>query len=209
MRVLVKNVRLSFADIWNAKEFMGKTKFSANGICSDETTLQVEKDGKKISLPHSDFDKVINSVCKDKWGKTPAKLKQWAYCPADGSGTRDKYVNSDGDYHDGYDEDTFFVAANKLESQAPGGITIVDQKRMPLKREDGKPVSGDYVNLLIEVYGYESENDKGITASLEGIQYLRKGEPFGNSGPASADAFDEEELVDEDEVNDEDVDDLI
>lgn len=203
MRVTILNARLSFADtIRIPKPFRGKEpRHSANAICHDGTMLVVEVDGETHKIKPRDFQRVIDRVCKDRWGKTPAKLKNWVFNPADGSGTREKYIDKDGDYHQGYDENTWFFAANKNQSQAPDGIQIVDQKREPLPSTSGHPISGDYVNMIIDVYAFEAENDKGISASLEGIQYVRKGEPFGGKRPLDAkSAFPEEEM--EDDVED-------
>lgn len=201
MRVSVRNCQLSFADIRKPKDFKGKITFNANGICSEDTTLIVTKDDNTVvTLGHRDAQRIINTVCTEKWGSVPPKLKNWAYNKADGSGTRDKYINKDGDYHEGYDADTWFFASKTLEERAPDGIMIVDQKRNPLPASKGHPVSGDYVTLLIDIYAFEdADGDKGVTASLQGVQMLKKGKPFGKSAPPQPSAFAEEELEDDDE----------
>jgi len=61
MKVIVKNARLSFNDLFEAKSFEGsKPSFGATLICSDDTTIQIETGeidatGKPIkkSLHHS------------------------------------------------------------------------------------------------------------------------------------------------------------
>jgi hypothetical protein len=191
---------MSFASI--RKPYVPKTgdaKFSFNGICSDESKIEITKDDKsKVLLPHTDFQKVIDKVCRDKWGKTPANLVLYAYNRADKEvGARGAKVNEDGDYYDGYTADTMFFAAATKVVDAPEGILIIDQKREPLPASKGHPVNGDYVNAVINVFAFEYEGKKGLSASLEGIQYLRKGEPFG-APKADKSAFDDE-LEDEDE----------
>ena len=206
MKIDIKNAILSFSDsIRHAKpDRSGRVKHSANFICTADTCVIVEIDGEKKKFkPEGNMQKVIDRVCKEKWGKVPAKLKNWAFNKADGSGTRDEYTNQDGDYYKGYDENTWFFAASKLAEQVPDGLTIVDQQREPLPASSGYPRAGDFVNARIEIYAFEAENDQGVTASLEGIQMLKKGTPFGGGTPLDAkEAFDEEEL--EDDAADED-----
>lgn len=205
MQIQIKNARLSFANIrqpWRPKT--GDAKYTANFICSDDTTVVAIIDGKKRVLSHDKVQKIFDHMCKDKWQKTPPKLENYAYNCADGSTTRDEYTNKDREYHDGYDSETMFFVAGTKEKDAPEGILIVDQRREPVSPSAAHPVSGDYVNAMINLFCYEYEGKKGISASLEAIQYKLKGEPFGAS-KVEASAFDEEELEEEDMDDDEDL----
>jgi hypothetical protein len=203
MQIKVKNCRLSFADIRKPyKSEKGEAKYTFNGICSDDTTFEVtDSKGVKKELNHKEFIKVVNRLCTDKWGKIipPALLLNFAYNRADTPvGTRSPKITKDGEYYEGYEADTMYFSASTSVENAPKGILIIDQKKQPLDATTGKPVNGDYVNAIIDVYAFEYENKKGISASIGAIQYLRKGEPFGSNVPVDPDQFDEE-LVDEDE----------
>ncbi len=205
MRIQIKNCRLSFASL--RKPYVpkvGDPKFTFNGICSADTKIVVTaKDGSKKVLPHTAMDKVLDAVCKEKWGKTPAKLENYAYNRADTAvGSRQPRINEDGDFYDGYEADTMFFSAGVKQADKPQGVPIFDQKREPLPAESGHPINGDYVNAIINLFAYEYEGKKGISASIEGVQYLRKGEPFGSAGVDSKE-FDEEELEDDDLDSDE------
>jgi len=206
MQIKAKNVRMSFADL--RKPYRPKTgaaKFNVNGVCSDESTFEYTKaDGSKAVLPHSDFSKIIDKLCKDKWGKTPAVLQLYAYNRADTPvGPRGAKINSDGEFYTGYEADTMFFACSTKEEDAPEGIMVVDQKRQPLPASKGHPVNGDYINLVLNVYAFEYEGKKGVSASLEGVQFLRKGEPFGAAKIDKDTAFDDElDELDEDELED-------
>lgn len=214
MQIKIKNARLSFANIFNPfvpKNGKGDPKFNASFICSEDTMIEVTIDDKKKILHHSEMPKVMARMCKDKWGKDipAAKLQTYVYARADQQvDSRGPKINEDGDYYDGYAEDTFYFAAGTKEADAPDGILIVDQLRNKLEAKSGHPVSGDYVNGIINAFAYEYEGKKGISASLEGVQYLKKGEPFGAS-KIDTNAFDEEELDDDDlidsEVDEDDV----
>lgn len=207
MQIKIKNARLSFANI--RKPFtpkIGDPKYTASFICSDDTMIEVTgPDGSKKVLPHSKMEEVIKKVATEKWQKVPARMELYVYARADQQvGSRGPRINEDGDYYDGYTEDTYFFTAGTKVEDAPDGILIVDQRRQKLDATSGHPVSGDYVNAVINIFAFEYEGKKGVSASLEGIQYLRKGEPFGAS-KIDANAFDEEDLEDDEEVGEGDL----
>jgi len=203
MQIKIKNCRLSFSNI--RKPYTPKTgdpKYTFTGICSADTTVEATVDGKKIVVPSTQFEKVIlASLCKEKWGKTPGKLEMYAYSRADQQiGSRGPKKNEDGEYYEGYDENTWFFSAGTKVDDAPAGILVVDQKRQPLPASSGMPNNGDYVNAIINIFAYEYEGKKGISASLEAIQYLRKGESFGTA-KVTVDAFDDEDMDEVDETD--------
>jgi hypothetical protein len=69
----------------------------------------------------------------------------------------------------------WYISAARAQSQ--GRPTIVDRDRTPLSQADGKPISGDYVNVFIRVY-IPKDYPNQIAASLEGIQFFKKGDPL-------------------------------
>ena len=198
MQVKIKNVRLSFSNL--RKPYTPKTgdpKYTFTGICSADSTVEATIDDKKVTVPSTDFEKIILAkVCKDKWGKTPAKLELFVYSKADQQvGSRGPKINEDGDFYDGYDANTMFFSAGTKVADAPNGILIVDQKRQPLPASTGMPNNGDYVNAIINIFCFEQDGKKGISASIEAVQYLRKGESFGTA-KVTVDAFEDEEMED-------------
>ena len=206
MKIIVKNARLSFSDLFTPKSIGdGKPKFSATLICTDDTTVIYKKaDGTKSSVPHEKMSALCDRVCQEKWGKVPPKLKNWAYNKADGTTTRDVYTNSDGDFWAGFSEDTWYISAGKHEERCKGGkLVVLDQHKQPIEANSGLLFSGCYVNVVIDVYAYENKEGRGITASLEGVQLKKTGEPLGITKIDASDDFDEEE-IEEDEAADTD-----
>lgn len=202
MKVIVKNARLSFNDLWEAKSINGgKPKFTGTFICSPETKLKfANKEGKQVVVDHAKLQDVCEHVLKEKFGKVPAKADNWAYNKADGSTTRDEYVNDDGDFWAGFDEETWYISAGKLESKCKDGkMTVLDQRREPIEANSGLLFSGCFVNAVIDVYAYDGDSGKGVTASLEGVQLLRKGEALGITQIEAADEFEDEEIEAEDD----------
>lgn len=209
MQIKIKNCRMSFSNLFTPwTPAGGDPKFTFNGICSDDTTVTVTNaDGKQVTVPHTKFPEVIAQIVKEKWGKAiPAtKLQLFVYNRADTEvGSRGPRINDEGEYYEGYEADTMFFSAGTKVKDAPDGILVVDQKRNKLDASSPHPVNGDYVNAVLSVYAYEYEGKKGVSASIEGVQFLRKGEPFG-AGKIEATAFDEEELEDDEEVGDEEL----
>tara|TARA_R110000796_G_scaffold251769_1_gene383956 strand:+ start:19784 stop:20401 length:618 start_codon:yes stop_codon:yes gene_type:complete len=204
MQVSIRNVRLSFNDLFTAKSVNGGAlKFAGTFICSDDTEITYTNDkGEKIVTGHAGLKDVCALVAADKFGKAPSKINNWAYNKADGSTTRDVYTNSDGEFWAGFNEDTWYISAGKLESMCKDGkMKVIDQRCDDLEASDGLIHSGCYVKVFIDVYAYDGGSGKGLTAALEGVQLLRKGEPLGFT-PINIDkAFEVEEIeAEEDSV---------
>ena len=201
MKVIVKNARLSFNDLFKAKSINnGAPKFTATVICSDDTKIKVaNSEGKQVIVPHGKLLDVIEQVLKDKFGKVP-KHANWAYNKADGSTHRDAYTNEDGEYWAGFDANTWYISAGKLEDRCQGGkMKVLDQAKQPIEATEGRIFSGCYVNLLLDIYAYDGDSGKGVTASLDGVQLLRTGEPLGITKAEAEDEFDMEEVEEDGE----------
>ena len=197
MKVFVKNVRLSFNDLFTPKSINGgDPKFTGTFICLDDTKLIVTNGkGEKVTTGHEKLADICDHVLKEKFGKVPAKLDNWVYNKADGSTTRDKYVNDDGDFWAGFDEDTWFISAGKRADRCKDGkMTVIDQLKNPIAASDGTLFSGCYVNVVLDVYAYDGDSGKGVTASLEGVQLKAKGDPLGMAPIDATSEFDEEEV---------------
>jgi hypothetical protein len=201
MKIKLKNVRLGFQDLFNAKSINGgEPKFTGTFICSDESTISYAgKDGKDVVAPHTKLNDLCQHVYTEKFGKVPAKAENWFYNKADGSTHRGPHTNDDGDYWAGFDKDTWYISASKKESMClDGKMTVVDQHRKPIAANSGLMRSGVYVNVILDVYAYEGQSGKGLTSALEGVQLLRTGEPIGMTPIDAANEFDDEEMeVDE------------
>lgn len=151
-QITLTNVRLTFADIFKAKAVNdGEPRFSANFL------LDKKKDTAQIKKIGDEVRRLEASTFKGK--KLPA----------------DKVCLRDGDEkeYDGYAGMLFLSAANKRRP------TVVDRDKSPLSAEDGKPYSGCYVNAVVRLWAQDNQFGKRINASLEVVQFLKDGEPFG------------------------------
>jgi len=209
MKVILKNARLSFNDLFAPKAVNnGKPAFSATLIClnGDEegnpdgfesVIVYTNAEGKRVTAPYSKLEAICEHVAKEKFGKVPPKMKNWAYNKADGSTTRDEYVNDDGEYWAGFTPETMYVSAKKPADRCKNNeMTILDQFKNPIAANSGLLHSGCFVNAVIDVYAYSNDDGKGVTASLEGIQLKKKGVALGFTPIDASDEFDEEEMDD-------------
>lgn len=171
MKVQLKNVILSFPHLFKASSFDGnqEAKFSASFL--------MEKDDPQVAT----IGKAMLSVAEGKWGeKAPAIYKEirakGSLCLRDG----DTKASTAG-----YEGRMFLNASSK------GRPTLVDSNRAPLAEEDGKLYGGAIVNAIIDLWCKDNGYGKRVCAELKGVQFVRHGQAFGGSAPASADDFED------------------
>jgi len=160
--ITLKNVRLSFPNIWTAKAFNEgqPAKFNANFL--------LDKDGDKDQIDA--LRKAIKQAATVHFnGEIPKNIKQFL-----GDGSEKAY--------DGYENAMFVSASGKNRP------TIIDRDRTPLVEEDGKLFAGCYVNAAISIWIMDNKWGKRVNANLVAIQYVKDGEAFG-SGAVKADAI--------------------
>lgn len=79
----------------------------------------------------------------------------------------------------------WFIAAKAGTSRKP---FVVDQSVQPILQED-EIYPGCYVNMAIQFYALESSGNKGIFASLTGVQKVKDGERLGAAPVEATDVF--------------------
>lgn len=172
-RVVLKNVRLSFPVLFEAKEFKagdGKPRYSS--------TFLVE--------PGSENDKAIRAAIRSeaeaKFGKkADAILKSF-----ENNANKFCYLNGDLKEYDGY-EGKFYLSSHRPATS--GAPAVVDRDKTPLGSDSGKPYGGCYVNASVDIYAQAGEN-QGIRCGLVAVQFFADGDAFA-SAPATADDFDD------------------
>lgn len=163
--ITLKNVRLSFPQIWTAKAFNeGQTaKFSANFL--------LDKDSDKDQI--ADLKKAIKQAVTVHFnGETPKGLHVFL---RDGE---DKA-------YDGYENAMYVSASGKNRP------TIIDRDRTPLVEEDGKPYAGAYVNAAISIWIMDNKWGKRVNCNLVAIQFVKDGETFGSGAVKADELFDD------------------
>lgn len=190
-KVRLKNVRLSFFHGFDPQVFEDKATGEKRESFQANFLLQKGTNETKAHL--AQMKTVSDAVKKKAWGDDVPKLKPDRVCLRDG----------DLENWDGY-ADHFYISSSNTRRPV-----IVDRDRSELKKADGKPYSGCYVNATIRVWAQKSKVAKDgstipnrLNASLEAVQFLRHGEAFGAS------AADPNEEFDDISENDDDLDDI-
>lgn len=172
MKIKLVNVRLAFSDLFEARDFNsdGNFKFSSTFLFPPNHPA------------NKDIEAAIKKVAADKWGaKAEALLKSIR-------GNANKFCFRNGEEkpdYDGFDGNMYIKASNKARP------LVLDRDMSPLTAADGRPYSGCFVNATITIFAYDKNGNKGISASLGGVQFFKDGDAFAGGGVASEDDFDE------------------
>lgn len=79
----------------------------------------------------------------------------------------------------------WFIAAKASTKRKP---FVVDGSLQPII-DESEIYSGAYCNFAIQFFGYENSGNKGISASLIGVQKVKDGERLGGPALEAADVF--------------------
>jgi hypothetical protein len=171
----LKNVRISMMQaLWKKQSFKDSAPaFSAHLILSaDDPQVDAIED-------------MVTKVAEASWGAKSKPLLAAARA-------KDKIPLHNGDSkaeYDGYAGNYFISARAKTKP------LVVDRDKSQLEEDAGRPYPGCYVDASIEIYAYDSDGVKGLTAGLRWVQFRRDGDAFAGGAPASIDEIDEiEEL---------------
>jgi len=175
--VLLKNVRLSFNSIFEATDFEGDQNFAYNAKIMIEKGSEAEKVIKKALLEAADG--AFSGKGADVIKKVQGDAAQFCLQPHK-------------------DDDSLLVLATKRKEKA-GRPIVVDVDKSPLTKDDGKPYPGCYVNVLCRPWAMASKGKHWIRCGLEGVQFVKDGEAFGQR--TTPDAFPDLGAGDDDDVS--------
>ncbi len=176
MKIKLTNVRLSFPDLWEAKQYQGQGPFNYRA------SFLFPKSGhpaKKL------FDEAVKKVAAEKWGAKADTVMKGIVSD------KQKYCLIDGDTkeYDGY-ADSWAIAATREKSTGRPDIRDTDGKTQ-LSAEAGRPYAGCYVDAIVEIWPQDNKFGKAIRAQLIGMQYRGRGDAFSGGAVASDDDFEE------------------
>lgn len=162
MKIKVQNARLSFPSLFQHAVFGGDStgKFEATFVLNKKEHADVIEQIKAGML------QIQKDVIKSKVGA-------------------DKLCLKDGD-ESARDE---FAGCYTIKASTKKRPLVIDRDRTPLTEEDNKVYAGCYVNAIFTLWGQSNSYGKRVNAQLDGVQFARDGEPFGDGG-VSVDEFD-------------------
>lgn len=172
MKLKLNNVRLSFADLFEAVQFDGKGDFYF---------------GCQLLVPEGDpqkklIDDAVAAVAKDKWGAKGAAT----LATLEGNPQKICWIDGKKREYEGYAGNW---ALSTKRNQSKGRPLVLDGQKNPIVAADGKVYSGCYVNASVEFWAQDNGYGKGVRCTLLGVQFFRDGDAFTAGSPASPDDF--------------------
>ena len=184
VKLKLKGVRLSYPQMYKARDFQGNADFQYSAVFLIEKGSEAEKQ----------VEAAIAEVAKEAWPKT--WQKDVTQLKAQGS-MKCCFVDGDDSGKDGY-EGHFALTAKRKQSD--GRPAVAGRDGSPLNEGDeGTPYGGCYVVASVEIYTQDSPSfGKGLRAGLRGVQFLKDGKSFGGAAPVGMDEFEDlgEEFAD-------------
>lgn len=183
--VILKNVRLSYPDLWKPGKPMNEGDTPKFG-------------GQFIFGPDSDAAKVakaaLQAAAQDtfgaNWQAIVGSMEKSKKCLRKG----DENLTKDGAVRDGYAGNLYLVARNKTKPLIIGPKKDASGVFPTLTEDDGKPYGGCFVNVKVDVRAMKAKDriPNQIYATLLTVQFVADGEAFG-AAPGTAEGFDDVE----------------
>jgi hypothetical protein len=169
-KIILKNVRISFADLFKKGSFNGKeTKYGATFLLNKEE--------------HADSIAEIKAQIADlvKVNLKGAKVPGDKLCLRDGDEVE----------YDGY------AGCYSIKCSTKKRPIVIDRDRSPLTEDDGKPYGGCYVNASIDLWVQNNTYGKRVNSTLLAVQFAKDGEPFADGSTGDVNDFD---MLDDDDM---------
>lgn len=169
--------RLSYPNLFTARAIndQGAPKYSATLLIPKSDTATVER-----------VQAAIDAAVKDGVDR---RIFKGAVDPS-----RSKYPplrDGDSPKDDGTPRGDEFAGHWFISAKAPGNKprpSVVDANVQPVM-DESEIYAGCYVNMFVEFYAYENSGNKGIAASLRGVQFVEDGERLGGEPLEAEDMF--------------------
>jgi hypothetical protein len=161
MKIKIPSARLSFPSLFNMASFGGEStgKFEATFI------LDKKEHAKQIE----EIEGAIAKLQKE------LKVKL----------ASDKLCLKDGDEM----ERPEYQGKMTIKASTKKRPMVINRDKTPITEDDNVVYAGCYVNAIITLWAQNNSYGKRVNAQLDGVQFVRDGEPFGDGG-ISADQFD-------------------
>lgn len=161
MKIKIPSARLSFPSLFNMASFGGEStgKFEATFI-----------------LDKKDHAKQIEEI-EGAIAKLQKELKVKL--------ASDKLCLKDGDEM----ERPEYQGKMTIKASTKKRPMVINRDKTPITEDDNVIYAGCYVNAIITLWAQNNSYGKRVNAQLDGVQFVRDGEPFGDGG-ISADQFD-------------------
>lgn len=179
MEVILKNVRLAFPAIYEAKAMANDPK------------AKPAFGGKLIIEPGSENDKALVEAMRTAARENPKYGAKWEQilekmiadqkvCYVQGP-----YTDKDGEPRDGF-EGMHYLSC-RSEKLKP---TVKDRFNQTVAEgQPGAPYPGCYVHAAVDVWAQDNEYGRRINSNLQGVMFYQDGPAFGGGRPATDSTF--------------------
>jgi len=186
MEIILRNVRLAFANVYEPGNYEGKLSYGAQ--------LIIEPKSANVKA----LDEVIEKVARDKWKNRAnavleALRKQDRVCFRHGP-----KLNGEGVPYEGF-EGMYYCSSSAKAEQRP---LILKRDKTPSVQSDGLVYSGCYVDVKIELWAQDNQYGKRINAQLKVVQFRSDGDAFSGGTPPSPEGMDDLSDLGETETED-------
>ncbi len=181
--VILKNVRISFPDLFKAGKPMNEGDTAKFGC---QSIIDIGSDAEKAAK--AAMAAVAQETFGANWQTIVKAMEKSKKCLRNGDDNLDK----EGNIRDGYAGKMYLVARNKAKP-ALVGRKNADGSFQTLVEADGKPYGGCYANVKVDIKAMKAKDKipNQIYASLLAVQFVRDGDAFG-AAPGTPDGFDDE-----------------
>ena len=169
--IILKNVRVGFVEVFQPVTFKESVSYGLKAFIE----------------PGSANDKLIRDAINEVGVQKYPKAGKWEAMHEEFRMDKKAYPYIDSKRVDfNHPEGSWVLTAKRRESD--GRPMVIDQKLNPLAKSDGKPYSGCFCNVKVDIWAQDGEN-KGIRCTLVTVQFKADGESFGGAKPADASGF--------------------
>lgn len=168
MKILLTNVRCAYPKLFEAIE----NKFS--GVRQYEVRVILQKGDPQVEK----LRKAMQEVFVNKFGpeKGPKKYK----AAMESKNTR--FMQ--------YDDDNDWYYLNLKRRESDGAPVVMDRDKRHLAASEGKPYGGCYINVSFDIWVFDNAST-GCGGTLNGVQFVKDGEPFSGASQPSDDDFED------------------
>lgn len=174
MKIKLTNVRIAFCqNLFTAGTMAG----AADSKPAFSSTFLIPKDDPQLAK----IKEAIKLVAKEKWqDKADTMLKSLSaegkLCLKDGE-TKSQYQGFEG---------CMFIPTRSYVAPK-----VFDKDKSELSEKSGKVYAGCYVNASVDIWAQQNAYGKRVNATLKGVQFVKDGDAFAASAPASEADFDD------------------
>lgn len=188
MKIVLKDVRLAFPDVFVPVQYQGQGPFQYR------STFLIPPTNPGIGA----IEAALKTIAKEKWGAKADAI----YKAIMASSNKCCFVNGDTKAYNGYAGNWALTATRNEKDGAPA---VVDRNKSPLTEKHGKLYSGCHVNAVVELWAQDNAFGKGLRATLVTVQFNKDDTSFGGAAPATAEDLDDLSFDDDEGFEDEEV----